>query len=66
MNGTEEIFPETDDGDILDEVLAWAEDHLDFDTEFVESLAEYYDKHGELTEGQSKALRSIAMKWKIM
>jgi len=60
-----EELMELDDGDLLDVVLAWAETNEEFDPEFVDSLAEAYEKTGELTEPQKKALCNIAMKWKI-
>lgn len=59
------LHDDVDDGDLIDAVLAWAGTEPDFDPEFVESLAEYYEKNGELTEGQRRALNSIVEKWKI-
>ena len=59
------MYNDVDDGDLIDAVLSWADTNPEFDPEFVESLGEYYEKKGELTDSQRRALVSIAEKWKI-
>lgn len=58
-------FSQYDDGDLLDAVLSWADTKAEFDPEFVDSLAQSYEKHGVLSEKQRAALCSIIEKWEV-
>lgn len=54
-----------DDEEAIDLVLRWAETEPDFDTSFVDSLDEFIERRGMLTEGQRSALDNIIEKWGI-
>lgn len=58
-------FDSYSDEEMVNGVLAWAEDHPDFDSSFIESLSESVEKRGELSEKQRDAVENIAAKWKI-
>lgn len=49
----------------IDAILDWAEEHPEFDTDFVESLASQLEDKGELSENQEDALDNIIEKWHI-
>lgn len=53
--------------DKIDAIKNWADDDNNhwFDTSFVDSLADYLEEHGELTERQEDALDSIIEKNRI-
>lgn len=51
--------------DRIDLILSWADEHPDFDTAFVDSMAEKLETYGELTEAQSDALDNIIERWRI-
>ena len=51
--------------DKINLIMDWAEGRDDFDTEFVESLAEQWEAHGYLSGTQEQALDNIIEKWKI-
>lgn len=46
-------------------ILDWAKSHSSFDTEFVESVLEYFEEHYELTDAQDAALDNIIEKFGI-
>lgn len=46
-------------------VLEWAEEHPDFDPEFVESLNDQLVDRGTLTDKQEDALDNIIESWNI-
>ncbi len=46
-------------------ILKWAEDHPNFDTEFVENMADVLSEYGELTEAQEEALDNIIQGFQI-
>lgn len=54
-----------DDSEKIEMILAWAEDHPEFDTNFVEDMEDKLDEHGSLTERQSESLDHIISRWKI-
>ena len=54
-----------DDLAAVEAVLDWAQDHADFNTEFLESLQERLENGRELTERQREALCNIVEKWDI-
>ncbi len=50
----------------IEMVLEWADEKdRDFDTEFVESLQEFFDDNGHLTTAQMKALDNIIDRWGV-
>lgn len=49
----------------IEMVLEWAKDKPKFDTEFIESLNEFFENNGHLTESQEDALDNIIHKWGI-
>jgi len=46
-------------------VLNWAGKNKQFDPAFVQSLAEFYEKNGKLSEKQLMALDKIIDRWDI-
>ena len=54
-----------DDLAAVEAVLDWAQDQVDFNTEFLESLQERLENGRELTERQREALDNIIEKWGI-
>lgn len=46
-------------------ILTWADDNPNFDTAFVESLKESFEKWGRLSEKQIWALDHIIEEWGI-
>lgn len=46
-------------------ILEWAEDHPNFNTEFVESLSDRLESKGELSSNQEDALKNIIKKFRI-
>ena len=51
--------------EVIEAVLAWADEHPTFDTAFVESLQKQYENKGELTDRQEQALWNIIEQWEI-
>lgn len=51
--------------DAIKAVQNWALDNPDFDTSFVDSLAEGLEKFGSLTERQESALSNIISRFEI-
>jgi DNA polymerase III epsilon subunit-like protein len=49
----------------LERILAWADDHPDFDTTFVESVLEKLEDYGTLTEAQQNAIDRIIDRWDV-
>ncbi len=55
-----------DAGEKIEMVLEWADEQgRGFDTEFIESLDNYYSAMGYLTQKQMDALDNIIAKWRI-
>lgn len=50
---------EQSDEDLLDIVLGFAEENPQFDNTFAESLEEWLEEKGQLTEGQRQELINI-------
>jgi len=46
-------------------IMSWADEHPEFDTEFVESLAYQFEDRGNLSNKQVEAMNSIIEKWAI-
>jgi hypothetical protein len=46
-------------------VLDWAEQHPEFDVEFVTSLEVQFEDRGDLSNKQVEALDNIIAKWEI-
>jgi hypothetical protein len=53
------------DEEKIEMILAWSEDHPEFDRNFVEDMEEKLDQFGSLTERQSESLDHIIARWKI-
>lgn len=54
------------DEERIDEILAWAEEHPEFDTTFVERMKAIVNgDRGGLTAAQSMAILNIYEKWNI-
>lgn len=53
------------DDELVGAVLDWAEENENFDTTFVESLAEHLESRGDLSEKQRTALENIIISCKI-
>jgi len=51
--------------DKIEAILYWAEEHTWFDTEFIESLQEQYERTGSLSIKPEDALDTILEKFKI-
>lgn len=51
--------------DMLARVFEYAENHPNFDTEFIESLQERIDGGRELTDGQIAALENIVDRFRL-
>lgn len=51
--------------DLLHAVSSWADDNPDFDAGFVESVYEYYQANGFLSDNQEMALENIVHEWNI-
>lgn len=49
----------------IDMILEWADEHPEFDAEFVEDLQDKFETYGRLTENQEAALDNIIEKWGI-
>lgn len=49
----------------IDQILEWAEEHPEFDTDFVTSLQSQLRSRGELSDKQSQALHNIIEKYDI-
>jgi hypothetical protein len=49
----------------LDAILEWAEDHEDFDSSFVESLQNQWEKRGFLSTKQIFAIDNIIERFNI-
>lgn len=54
-----------DDREKIDLILDWAAKNPEFETMFVEKMAEKLEKFGVLTERQSEALDNIIERWGI-
>lgn len=61
----DQMLESWDYGDRIQAVLDWAEGRPNFDTSFVESLSERYDRFGELTGNQEDALDRIIERFRI-
>lgn len=53
------------DEEKIELIMEYAEKHPKFETGFVESLENFLDKFGSLTENQSAALDNIIYKFRI-
>lgn len=51
--------------DMIESILAWADEHSFFDTSFVESLQFQYEERGWLSHSQDRSLRNIIARWDI-
>lgn len=51
--------------DKIDIILAFAEEHSNFDTSFIESLQEQFDRKGFLSSSQEMALDNIIDKFRM-
>ncbi|MCF0254352.1 MAG: hypothetical protein HUK26_08480 [Duodenibacillus sp.] len=49
----------------IDLILSWADDVPAFDTGYVESLKDFLDDRGWLTDAQEEALDNIIDRWHI-
>lgn len=47
----------------IDTIQEWALEHEDFDTSFVDSIAEQLESRGSVTDRQLAALQNIVEKW---
>lgn len=47
----------------IDTIQEWALEHEDFDTSFVDSIAEQLESRGSVTDRQLVALQNIVEKW---
>ena len=52
-------------GSMIRKILAWTEEHTNFNTTFVESVKEQYETRGRLTDAQMDALANIIDRWEI-
>lgn len=50
---------------ICEQILEWAKYREYFDTTFIESVMEFYDKSGFFTPHQQIAIDNIVKKWNI-
>ena len=49
--------------EFIDIIQEWALEHEDFDTSFVDSIAEQLESRGSVTDRQLAALQNIVEKW---
>lgn len=54
-----------DDEEKVEMILAWAEDHSEFDPKFVEEMQEKLDEYGHLTDRQSESLNKIIERFNV-
>ncbi len=47
----------------IDTIQEWALEHEDFDTSFVDSIAEQLESRGYVSDRQLSALQNIVEKW---
>lgn len=59
-----EVFEDAEE--LINIVQEYAKEHPKFSTDFIDSIAEKYDKYGELTEGQYKAVKNIIEKFNMI
>ena len=59
------LFEDYTDEEMVDAVLAWADDNPDFDTTFIDAMSDVVEERGELTERQRDAVERIAVEWGI-
>lgn len=50
---------------LFEKIFDFANEHSDFNTEYVDSVYEYFEREGDISDKQYKALERICDKWGI-
>lgn len=55
-----------EDYEAIELIQSYADDHPSFDTDFIESIAEAYEEHGQLTDSQYDACMNIIRRFRML